>query len=119
MLDLQCAKQPARTLAVCALSLALSLAAAPSNAVKFTRNIGEIQVRQDSVRVYIGPTYGTCGSVKEGWVGWHATAGNADAMLSLLLTAKALDEPAVFDDPQSSCAGGPDYISIEGLYLPD
>lgn len=82
----------------------------------FTRQIQDVQVLEDRVRIYVGTTYGTCGS-REGWWGWPLSHAAHSAWLSVVLTAVSQSEPVTIYDSQDSCAGGTDYSALEGIFL--
>lgn len=82
----------------------------------FDKDIYEIQILEDQVRLRVGVTYGTCGS-KEGWWGWSTEHDRHKDWLSLALMAYAQNKKITVYDAQSSCSGLPDVIQLEGLYL--
>ena len=86
-------------------------------ASSFERNVFDIQVLSDRVRIKIGTTYGTCGSY-EGWWGWATSNPRHKDWLSIVLSAQAQNRKIVVLDEQNSCAGpGGDTIGLEGLSI--
>jgi len=83
----------------------------------FEREIHEIQVYTDRVRLNIGNSYGTCGA-RDGWWGWSTGSDRHKDWLSLALTAQAQSKKITVYDAHGSCAGpGGDTVELEGLFI--
>ena len=85
----------------------------------FERDVNEIQVYDDRVRVNVGTTYGTCQD-KEGWWGWSTSNPRHKDWLSLVLSAQAQGKKITVVDIHSSCAGSGsvnDIIGLEAVFL--
>ncbi len=82
----------------------------------FEREIKEVQVYEDRIRINIGITYGSCGA-KDVWWGWHTTNISSASWLSVVLTAQAQGKAVTVYDAQDSCAGPVDAIGLEGIFL--
>ena len=83
---------------------------------EFERNIHEVQVLSDRVRINVGTTYGTCGK-NEGWWGWMLNNPASNHWLSVVLTAQAQGKKIVVLDTHGSCGGIGDGVGLEGVYL--
>jgi hypothetical protein len=96
----------------------MALAPLVALANSFERDVGEIQVYGDRVRIYIGVTYATSCGIADLWWGWSTSDPRHKDWLALALTAKTQGKKLVFYDAQDSCSGpGPDTIGIEGLFI--
>jgi hypothetical protein len=96
----------------------LALASTQALANSFERDVGEIQVYGDRVRIYIGVTYGTSCGIADLWWGWSTSDARHKDWLALALTAKAEGEKLVFHDAQDACSGpSSDTLGIEGLFM--
>ena len=91
----------------------------PVSAGKYLREINEIRIYEDYVKIDIGITYGTCkDSNNKEWWGWPITSPNHQAWLSLALLAKASGKKLMFYDSHSSCNSSiAGVIGVEGLFL--
>lgn len=83
----------------------------------FERNVAEIQILSDRVRIYVGTTYGTCGA-SEGWWGWSTSDPRHKDWLALILSAQAQGKRIVVIDNDGACSGpGSDTVGLEGLTM--
>ena len=84
---------------------------------EFERDIHEVQVLSDRVRINLGITYGTCGD-NEGWWGWMLTQPASSQWLSVVLSAQAQNKKVTVFDAHGSCGGIiKDAVGLEGIYL--
>ncbi|ESP92191.1 MULTISPECIES: hypothetical protein [Pseudoalteromonas] len=84
---------------------------------KFERNIKEIQIYSDRIRINIDrPTYGSC-KENDTWWGWSTSDPASDKWLSLVLSAEAQKKPIIVYDVQGSCAGFSDAIGLEAIFM--
>ena len=83
----------------------------------FQRNVSEVQVHPDRVRLNVGVTYGTCGA-NEGWWGWSTSDPRHKDWLAIALVALSAQKPLVIVDAHGSCSGpGGDTVGLERLHL--
>ena len=96
----------------------LALVSTQALANSFERDVGEIQVHGDRVRIYIGVTYGTNCGLADLWWGWSTSDARHKDWLALALAAKAQGKKLVFHDANETCSGpGSDTLGIEGLFM--
>jgi len=86
---------------------------------KYLRDLGEVRVYEDHVKINVGITYGTCkDSNGKEWWGWSTDNKAHKDWLSLILMAKASGKKVMFYDMHSSCSGPvSNVIGVEGLFL--
>jgi hypothetical protein len=96
--------------------LSITFSFVSSAAYKFERDIKEVQIFSDRVRIDVGTTYGTCGD-NEGWWGWMITNPASAHWLSLVLSAQAQGKKITVHDEHGSCGGIGDGVGLEALYL--
>ncbi|MEH6345029.1 MAG: hypothetical protein V7785_08090 [Bermanella sp.] len=81
------------------------------------REIKQIQVLEDTVRIEVGVIYGSCSAEQTGWIGWSNERPSHSAWLALALSAQAQGKKITFYEAHGSCGGLTNSIKIEGLYI--